>query len=68
MVGLIVTSAVVPEAYDSAEFNVVLNPLHTDFARATFEDAISLDLDSRLQPVVSPLPSQRRRRRGAKVM
>jgi RES domain-containing protein len=65
--GLIVPSAVVPEAYDSGEFNVVLNPLHTDFARATFEDAIPLDIESRLQPVVSPLPSQPRRRRGVKV-
>jgi RES domain-containing protein len=64
---LIVPSAVVPEAYDSGEFNVVLNPLHTDFARATFEDPIPLDVDVRLQPVVSPLPSQPRRRRGVKV-
>jgi RES domain-containing protein len=66
--GLIVPSAVLPEAYDFGDVNVVLNPLHPDFARVRIAEPVPLDVDSRLQVLVSALPSttvQRRSRRKA---
>ena len=56
-VGLVVPSAVVPEAYDFGDVNVVLNPLHAGFAHVTIEDAVPIEIDSRLQVLVSALPS-----------
>lgn len=47
--GLIVPSAVVPEAYDFGDVNVVLDPLHPGFARIAVETPIALDPDPRLQ-------------------
>ena len=58
--GLIVPSAVVPEAYDFGDLNAVLNPQHADFSRLSIGDAIPLDLDMRLQGLVSMAPSPRR--------
>jgi RES domain-containing protein len=54
--GLIVPSAVVPEAYGFGDVNVVLNPLHALFARVTIADPLPLDLDPRLHVLASPLP------------
>ena len=62
-VGLIVPSAVVPEAYDFGDVNVVLNPQHADFAGVTIGDAIPIDLDARLRAIVSALPSSATGRR-----
>jgi RES domain-containing protein len=53
VVGLVVPSAVLPEAYEFDDVNVVLNPLHPDFRSITIEDPISLDLDTRLKGLVS---------------
>jgi RES domain-containing protein len=64
-VGLIVPSAVVPEAYDFGDVNVVLNPLHSDFSRLAIGDSIQLDLDMRLQALISNAPSSRRPASGA---
>ena len=63
--GLIVPSAVVSEAYEFGDVNVVLNPLHEDFTRVKIERPIPLQTDSRLQPIVSSLPSVARKRRAA---
>lgn len=55
--GLIVPSAVVPEAYDFGDVNVVLNPLNSAFARVEIDDPVPLDVDSRLRGLFSPLPA-----------
>jgi RES domain-containing protein len=47
--GLAVPSAVLPEAYDFGDVNVVFDPLHPDFARITVGEPIPLDVDARLQ-------------------
>jgi RES domain-containing protein len=52
--GLLVPSAVVPEAYDFEEFNVVLDPTHPDFARVTLGAPIPLVIDPRLAALVAP--------------
>ncbi len=63
--GLVVPSAVVPEAYDFGDLNVVLDPLHPDFARVTIGPPLALDLDPRLQPRATvERPASTRRRRG----
>jgi RES domain-containing protein len=46
--GLVVPSAVVPEAYDEGEFNVVLDPEHHDFARVAIEAPTPLEVDPRI--------------------
>lgn len=46
--GLIVPSAVVPEAYDEGEFNVVLDPSHADFRSICVDEPRTLAMDSRL--------------------
>jgi hypothetical protein len=54
-----VPSAVVPEAYDESEFNVVLAPDHLDFESVILEAPARLDVDSRLAALVAggaPLP------------
>jgi RES domain-containing protein len=56
-VGLIVPSAVVPEAYDFDDFNVILDPEHPEFHRVTAGDPIRLDMDSRLAALVRPMDS-----------
>lgn len=63
-VGLVVPSAAVPEAYDFGDVNAVLNPMHADFSRVTVGAAIPLDLDTRLQALISPAPSPARGARG----
>jgi len=67
-VGLIVPSAVLPEAYDFGDTNVVLNPLHPAFAQVRIEEPVPLDVDARLQVLLSPLPAtavaRRSRRKG----
>ena len=52
--GLVVPSAVVPQAYDFGDVNVVLDPLHADFPRVTVGEPIALDLDPRLHALVAP--------------
>jgi RES domain-containing protein len=47
-VGLIVPSAVVPEAYDDGEVNIVLNPHHAAFGRVKVNALVRLDIDRRL--------------------
>ena len=51
-VGLVVPSAVVPEAFDFGDFNIVLNPAHTDFARITIGRRLKRDMDKRLQSII----------------
>lgn len=55
--GLIVPSAVVPEAYDEGEFNVVLDPEHRDFRVVTLDAPARLEVDSRLTALVARLRS-----------
>jgi len=55
--GLIVPSAVVPEAQPFGDVNVVLNPVHADFARIRIERPIALNVNPRLQALVSPMPA-----------
>ncbi|MEA2663185.1 MAG: hypothetical protein QOI11_129 [Candidatus Eremiobacteraeota bacterium] len=45
---LAVPSAVVPEAYDFGDVNLILDPLHPDFTRVTVGNPIPLDVDDRL--------------------
>ncbi len=47
--GLIVPSAVIPQAYDFGDVNVVLDPLHPAFPRITIGKPIGLEIDPRLQ-------------------
>lgn len=47
--GLIVPSAVLPEAYDFGCFNVLVNPAHPEADRLEIGDPIELDIDSRLE-------------------
>jgi RES domain-containing protein len=54
--GLIVPSAVVPEAYDEDEFNVVLDPEHRDYAKVVLEAPTRLEVDSRLTTLVARTP------------
>ena len=53
-VGLIVPSAVVPEGMDYEDFNIVLNPLHADFARIEIGARITLAIDTRLESLLAP--------------
>jgi RES domain-containing protein len=46
--GLIVPSAVIPEAYDQGEFNVVIDPAHPDFQRIRIDEPATLMIDARL--------------------
>lgn len=65
--GIIVPSAVLPEAYDFGDVNVVLNPLHPAFSGVTIDEPVPLDVDTRLQALISlsppqrPLPKRRRK-------
>jgi RES domain-containing protein len=52
--GLAVPSAVLPEAYDFGDVNVVLDPLHPDFTRVEVGKPIALDVDVRLRALLSP--------------
>ena len=67
--GLVVPSAVVPEAYGFGDVNVILDPLHPDFPRVTIGEPIALDVDPRLEALVAPgapaprAPAPPRRRR-----
>ena len=54
--GLIVPSAVIPEAYDEGEFNVVFDPEHPDFRDVVLEAPARLNVDSRLAALVARLP------------
>jgi RES domain-containing protein len=53
-VGLIVPSAVVPEAFAFGDFNIVLDPTHPDFQRLAIAARLDLDIDARLQSLVRP--------------
>jgi RES domain-containing protein len=55
-VGLVVPSAVLPEAHDFGDVNAVLNPLHIAFDRVRIDSPIPLVVDSRLQALVSASP------------
>jgi RES domain-containing protein len=55
--GLIVPSAVIPEAYDEGEFNVVLDPEHDGFRDVVLEPPARLDVDSRLAALVARSPA-----------
>lgn len=59
--GLVVPSAVVPEAHDLGDVNVVLDPLHRDFSRIAVGKPIALAPDSRLQSLVAPRSRRQRR-------
>lgn len=60
--GLIVPSAVLPEAYGFGDVNVILNPMQADFVRVTIGDLVPLDIDARLQ-VLGPRAKPAGRRR-----
>ncbi len=60
--GLIVPSAVVPEGFAFADYNVVLDPTHPDFPRINVGDRIELDIDHRLQTMLRPSQSLKRSR------
>jgi RES domain-containing protein len=55
-VGLIVPSAVLPEAYDEGEFNVVLDPGHTGFAAIVLGAPVALHPDPRLVALIARRP------------
>jgi len=55
-VGLIVPSAVLPEAYDEGDYNVVLNPGHAGFATVVLGAPIALDPDPRLIALTARRP------------
>ena len=64
--GLLVPSAVIPEAFAFGDFNVILNPLHKDMVRAAVGTAVSLELDEHLRAHgVSLLPAAPRTRKGS---
>jgi RES domain-containing protein len=64
--GLIVPSAVVPEAFPFGDFNVILNPIHKDMVRTTVGAPVSLELDERLRARgVSLLPATPRTRKSS---
>jgi RES domain-containing protein len=64
--GLIVPSAVVPEALAFGDFNAILNPVHEDMVHATVEAAVPLELDERLRARgVSLLPATTRSRQSS---
>jgi RES domain-containing protein len=48
-VGLIVPSAVVPEAFAFDDYNIALDPKHADFERLAIGAFVSLDVDARIQ-------------------
>jgi RES domain-containing protein len=56
-VGLIVPSAVIPEASDEGEFNVVLDPEHDGFRDVVLEAPARLAVDSRLAALVARSPT-----------
>ncbi len=51
--GLIVPSAVIPEADDFGSFNVVLNPEHPSFGTLDISDPIELDIDGRIKDLLA---------------
>jgi RES domain-containing protein len=53
-VGIIVPSAVVPEAFAFQSYNIVLDPRHADFGRLVIEPHIVLDVDARIQNMLAP--------------
>lgn len=53
-VGIIVPSAVVPEAFAFQNYNIVLDPTHTDFGRLVIDAHIALDVDARIQTLLAP--------------
>jgi RES domain-containing protein len=66
-VGLLVPSAVIPEAYDEGDYNVVLDPTHPAFSRVRVGAPIALALDDRLHALVAgPQSTQPRRSSGKK--
>lgn len=58
-VGIIVPSAVVPEAYDYDDFNVIIDPEHPDFRRVTVGNPTPLHMDPRLSAFVAAVTSAR---------
>ena len=52
-VGLIVPSAVVPEAYDAGDYNVVLRPDHPEWSQVAVDDPIPLNLDARIAELLA---------------
>jgi RES domain-containing protein len=53
-VGIIVPSAVVPEAFAFQNYNIVLDPTHTEFGRLVIDAHIALDVDARVQTILAP--------------
>ncbi|GAC1539898.1 MAG: RES family NAD+ phosphorylase [Candidatus Velthaea sp.] len=51
--GLLVPSAVLPEAYDNGDYNVILDPEHPGFAHVMLGDAIPLTIDPRLATLIA---------------
>jgi len=52
-VGLIVPSAVVPQAFDFDDCNIVLDPTHADFERLVIGAFVPLDVDDRIQALLA---------------
>ena len=51
--GFIVPSAVMPEAFPYNDFNAVIDPGHSDFARLTMGGFTALTIDDRLGTIIS---------------
>lgn len=51
--GIIVPSAVLPEAFSYGDFNAVMDPAHPDFARFTMGHFTALTIDDRLTTIIS---------------
>ncbi len=62
-VGLMVPSAVLPEGFDFGDYNIVLDPLHSDFQQIAIRARIELDIDARLHASIGPArPASARKR------
>ncbi len=52
-VGLMVPSAVIPEAFAFDDYNIVLDPTHADFGRLMIGAHVALDVDDRIQSMLA---------------
>ena len=51
-VGLLVPSAVVPQAFAFDDYNIALDPTHADFARLAIGAFVPLDVAARIQTML----------------
>jgi hypothetical protein len=55
-IGLKVPSAIIPEAFEYGDFNIVLDPTFPDFHRLTIEPWRPLEADPRIQVLLTAPP------------